>query len=676
SFQSAFSMNEDMQNTFTRRFFIMLACWILLTEPLKGIIVTSIYCIFKRDHYYINDYEKAFMKILPREEYTTAPSSNCDDEKTAKLSTSKSKRSEDQRMRDEQLFHTLRQVFTFFFSIFILLGLTFFCRDRFGFFYQQEVNNLFSINGNPYDGKSFEGIQTVGLFYKWTTEKLIPALRVSWYDNQPAWNMRGFMNDKASRSMGYGIVRQVRTTPGFNCTISGKACDYYERREIVMDIRYEDTTEAYTVGWAEPTTKNSNFTRQEYTYRSAKELEGSMIIGNMDYYTGGGYAWDIVGTASDLTNQMKRMEREGWVDENTRAIIIEFSMYNAQVNYFAVIQLLIEKPPDGALYPSAYIETVRLMKYVGDDGNYVRAFEALYVAFTISNCLGEIYELSRIGLEVYFTTFWNILGFLVVTCSAFSLYAYGLRYVAMEEAMARFKATNGNTYIRLDSQRDLELYFTWLIGFVVFAVSIKMIRILKFNRRISVLAMTLERSASSMAGFAIVYLLINLAFDSALYTLLFSKLLNYRHFLAVTEATTASLLGKFSVTDVLAASTLGSMMFMVFMMTGTIVLVNMFVMIVMHQFEAVRNDKHNQTNEYEVVQHISSKLLKSVGLYERSDNPNGDFPNHLEQSSAVEELEKQVNNLALIVDNIREVTEEDVEEAKKGECQKKMYLPN
>ncbi|GMR58263.1 hypothetical protein PMAYCL1PPCAC_28458, partial [Pristionchus mayeri] len=117
-----------------------------------------------------------------------------------------------------------------------------------------------------------------------------------------------------------------------------------------------------------------------------------------------------------------------------------------------------------------------------------------------------------------------------------------------------------------------------------------------------------------------------------------------------------------SVTDVQAVSTLGAMIFIIFMMTGTIGLVNMFVMIVMHQFEAVRNHEHNQTNDYEVMQHIWSKLLKSVGLYERNDEPNGDFPNYLEQGSAVEVLEKQVNDLALIVDNIREVREEDVEE--------------
>ncbi|GMT33936.1 hypothetical protein PFISCL1PPCAC_25233, partial [Pristionchus fissidentatus] len=669
--QVGFSMNEDMQNAFARRFFAMLFFWIFIAEPLKGLIVTSVYCSCFRQHYFINRYEKAFMKILSREAYERAPSIYFDSD-AANLAM-KSERTKDQRMRDEQLFDTARQVITFFASIFVLLGLTYFCRDRFGFFYQQQVNSLFAINGKPYDGKSFQGIADVPQFYNWTLTSLIPALRVSWYDSHPAWNMRGFMNDKASRAMGYGIIRQVRSKPGHNCKIVAKFAPYFDSCQAYTQLRYEDNTEAYTVGWGEATTRNSNYTRKEYTYRSAEELQGKMIIGNMDYYTGGGYAWDIIGTASDLTKQINNLQKEGWVDENTRAIIIEFAMYNAQVNYFAVIQLVLENPPDGALYPSAWIETVRLMKYVGEDGKYVMMFEALYVIFTIANALGELYELSRVGIRIYFSTFWHLLGLLVVIASAGSLVAYGLRYLAMQEAADRFMATNGNTYIRLDSQRDLELYFTWLMGFVVFAVSIQMIRILRFNRRISVLALTLERSASSMAGFAIVYIIINVAFDSSLYLLLYSKLLNYRNFLAVTEATTASLLGKFSVTDVLAASTLGSVIFMVFMMTGTIVLVNMFVMIVMYEFESVRNDKDNQTNEYEVVQHVSSKLLQTVGLFERSDNPNASFPNYLEQCDAVKVLEKQVNQLALLIDGMREVEDDDVEEAKKGICQRKMY---
>lgn len=39
-----------------------------------------------------------------------------------------------------------------------------------------QVNSLFSINGNPYDGKSFQGIQTIDHFYNWTLTKLIPGM--------------------------------------------------------------------------------------------------------------------------------------------------------------------------------------------------------------------------------------------------------------------------------------------------------------------------------------------------------------------------------------------------------------------------------------------------------------------------------------------------------------------
>lgn len=56
--------------------------------------------------------------------------------------------------------------------------------------------------------------------------------------------------------------------------------DYGDRK--TYPFSHEDTTEAYTVGWGEPTTKNSNFTRQEYIYRSQEELQGT-VIGGVQY---------------------------------------------------------------------------------------------------------------------------------------------------------------------------------------------------------------------------------------------------------------------------------------------------------------------------------------------------------------------------------------------------------
>lgn len=45
----------------------------------------------------------------------------------------------------------------------------------------------------------------------------------------------------------------------------------------------------------------------------------------------------------------------------------------------------------------------------------------------------------------------------------------------------------------------------------------------RFNRRISVLAKTLEKAGTQMASFSFVFVIVNMAFNSALYILLFDK---------------------------------------------------------------------------------------------------------------------------------------------------------
>lgn len=44
------------------------------------------------------------------------------------------------------------------------------------------------------------------------------------------------------------------------------------------------------------------------------------------------------------------------------------------------------------------------------------------------------------------------------------------------------------------------------------------------------------------------------------------------------------------------------------MLIGTVGLLNVFVMMILYEFEEVRLDPNNQTNDYEVVNHIETKV--------------------------------------------------------------------
>ncbi|CAJ0933210.1 unnamed protein product, partial [Mesorhabditis belari] len=381
-------------------------------------------------------------------------------------------------------------------------------------------------------------------------------------------------------------------------------------------------------------------------------------MGYHDSYSNAGYALNLDGTADSLRETFAQLRIDGWIDRYTRAIITEFSIYNAQTNYFAVVQLLLENPPDGTIYPSYWVETVRLLENGGTDGQMSGYFETLYILYVVIVVIIEVTSLIRKGISPLFD-FWNFIDFLTMLIACCSLYAYLFRYLATVQVTNEFKATNGNAYINLGKQRDYELYFNWLLAFVVFFVTLRMIRILRFNRRISVLAMTLSKAGGQMASFSIAFFIVNMAFNSALFLLLFDKLEGFRNLLSVTETGISGMLGKFDLSDIIQASALGSAIFIIFMITGTVILINMFIMIVMFEFEQVRNDSNLQTNDYEIVEHLTGKVMRRAGLFNRSDLPPVSFPNTEIYSEVVDKLEQSVKLLLLRLHTMRSLEKMD-----------------
>ncbi|EPB71580.1 hypothetical protein ANCCEY_09333 [Ancylostoma ceylanicum] len=326
---------------------------------------------------------------------------------------------------------------------------------------------------------------------------------------------------------------------------------------------------------------------------------------------------------------------------NTRVILVELSMYNAQVNYFAVVELVIEIPAEGAVLgtgpllgaPSSTVSRISSAVVLGG-GSSTDQF--LYIAFAIFSFLKNTFYygtnvvnafktlppkggpirnflyillgwvlftlLTRAAVELlHLRRFWDFVDFFVGILAICSVIAFFLRQQYIEQALENFAANNGNAYINLSQQRNMELMFTFCVAGVVFFVSCKLIKILRFNRRIAFLADTLDYAGVSITDFAVVFVLIICAFNASLYCLLWNKLESFL---------LAYILYR-----------LGSIIFMIFMYTGTLFLINIFVMIVMYEFEQVRNDSSRQTNQYEIIDHIQTKVLRSIGMYGRENVP-------------------------------------------------------
>lgn len=69
-------------------------------------------------------------------------------------------------------------------------------------------------------------------------------------------------------------------------------------------------------------------------------------------YSGGGYVLPLKGSRKALLEKFERLENSSWIDSRTRAIFGEFSVYNAQVNLFAVVTIVAEVQPGGGVIPN------------------------------------------------------------------------------------------------------------------------------------------------------------------------------------------------------------------------------------------------------------------------------------------------------------------------------------
>ena len=57
-------------------------------------------------------------------------------------------------------------------------------------------------------------------WYGWLSLTLLPNVRVQeWYNGVPPYGLRGYLDDRVNRLIGYAIVRQIREELG--------SCRYY-----------------------------------------------------------------------------------------------------------------------------------------------------------------------------------------------------------------------------------------------------------------------------------------------------------------------------------------------------------------------------------------------------------------------------------------------------------------
>jgi hypothetical protein len=221
----------------------------------------------------------------------------------------------------------------------------------------------------------------------------------------------------------------------------------------------------------------------------------------------------------------------------------------------------------------------------------------------------EIRSIFRLKLG-YFRQFWSWIELGIISCSWAGVGVYVWRYHEMTRIGDLFQETNGYVFVNLQLAAYINNALTYLLAFCCFFGSVKLLRLFRFNQRISLLADTLRHAGKEILSFAFMFSIIFMAFLALFYLLFVSKIWACSDLLHAAQMVIQMTALKFNVNDLIeAAPFLGPFCFSLFIFLVVFVCMSMFISIINNSFRTVRKNLLDENNE------ILSFMLRKFWLW-------------------------------------------------------------
>lgn len=258
-----------------------------------------------------------------------------------------------------------------------------------------------------------------------------------------------------------------------------------------------------------------------WRYRTARALEALPFNGFYATYDGGGYVADLGYNAESALRVIDDLENNDWIDFRTIAVFVEFTVYEPSSTLFSPAKYLFERYLTGGSKMSTRIDTLMIF-YPTDPGfrSFYFTCYFLLIVFLLGLLLMKIFKLFNQGWR-YVTHFWNLIDVFQVIGATAALVSFFFKAEYASNFVKRVRenpfATSSSDYIVLWCAVE-----TWLLSLVVFVVTVKFLRLLKFNHHICHLTYTVKSAFKHLLSYSVVFAAAILAYTQ-LGTLLFGS---------------------------------------------------------------------------------------------------------------------------------------------------------
>ncbi|CAF0958355.1 unnamed protein product [Adineta ricciae] len=537
-------------------------------------------------------------------------------------------RAREQRLREIKMGDVIREIVIYIFFTVVLLFLSYQSRDTNSYGLYRDTKNLF-INGD------FNKIGSITNWWNYCDNVLLKGLYAQkWYNEKNlTWREKLTTGSRVSMRVGAPRIRQLR--------IKENSCRVHRRvKHLVSHCRddynwFDDDIKDYSPRWEKVLTKeearmsdeNNNGTkrcRTPWCYQSSTRTKSGPMKALYKTYKGGGYVVSLGRTYDKSRTVLAELRSQNWLDQLTRAIFIDFSLYNANVNLFVSVTLSFEMTSMGSVIQDYQIKIFRLYDHIGGYGMLVYIFELLFVIFTIYSTIHEVLLLTKQKRE-YFYKFWNVISFITVVFSITTLLMYGTKKTLTRLAIRSLKKTEMGEFVNFNAIASFDEVYSYIVALITFFTMLKFLKLLRFNKRIDMLSKSLRYARTDLSSFGFVFLIFIVAYALMGFAIFGRTLSNFKSFATSLTTCFRMLLGEINAPDMFAVSrAYGIFYFLSFVMLVFIALLSIFLTILNDSFAHVKRELAASQHRNEIMDFMWSTFRKVAGINNRKGSINDD----------------------------------------------------
>ncbi|XP_072910455.1 polycystin-1-like protein 1 [Hemitrygon akajei] len=379
------------------------------------------------------------------------------------------------RMRKENLIQQTLQEFGLYIVMLILLLLI-----TFGKFSKDEyhLNQAIRVEFTRNVKHPFINMKTADDWWNWSFTTLLHGLYWdTWYNNAAAKTQAGPLQGKC-HLIGAPSLRKTQVRKASYCNIP----------EVLSGL---------VQACGSPYTTLSHHSDQSNSTKPARGDNFSQC-GQFNCLKGKGSIINLGRTRNEAYATLLALKKTKWIDLYTRAVIVDFTLYNPPTNLFTIVSLLAELPPTGGILSLVQIESVRIYQENTLLDYFIMAFELLFLVLILLHLYLQVCRMTQKGILSYWREPWNWLEIGLVVISIFYYVYYVFYFVLAVDVIDHLHSGYFKTFV------DMSFISAWikvkrfLHGLLVFLLLIKSIHLLRVNKIMAPCATMLWLSYSNL----------------------------------------------------------------------------------------------------------------------------------------------------------------------------------